>query len=94
MNKQQIQDLCEELYRTVPGNVLRETDPIDPQYVGTALFDAPLVGFGAADDALFARFKAPEVIGPWHMSPEEWLTGAKAIVSLFFPMRFRGFFWP
>lgn len=86
MKKQQIRELCEELFQTVPGNVLRETDKIDPQYIGTAMFDAPLVGFGAADDALFARFKEPGVIGPWHMSPEEWQAGAKAVISLFFPM--------
>ena len=86
MDKQQVKEECAALYRQVPGNVLRPTDQILPQYVGTALFDAPLVGFGAADDALFDRFKKPEVIGPWHMSPAEWLPGARTVVSLFFPM--------
>ena len=86
MTKQQIQQLCDTLFGTVPGNILRETDRIDPQYVGTAMFDPPLVGFGAAADELFERFKAPDVIGPWHMSPEEWLEGASTVISLFFPM--------
>lgn len=86
MNKQQIREQCAALFHTIPGNVLRETDKIDPQYVGTAMFDPPLVGFGAADDPLFEQFKSPEVIGPWHMSPEEWQPGAKTVISLFFPM--------
>lgn len=86
MEKQQIREQCAALFEQVPGNVLRPTDKVLPKYVGTALFDAPLVGFGAADDELFACFKNPEVIGPWHMSPEEWQPGAKTVISLFFPM--------
>ena len=38
----------------------------------TALFDAPLAGFGAVDDKLFSQFKESGVIDPWHMSAEEW----------------------
>ena len=86
MEKQQIREQCAALFGQVPGNVLRPTDKVLPEYVGTALFEAPLVGFGAADDTLFAKFKEPGVIGPWHMSPEEWQPGAKTVVSLFFPM--------
>ena len=86
MEKQQIREQCAALFRQVPGNVLRSTDQVRPEYVGTVLFEAPLVGFGAADDALFAQFKELGAIGPWHMSPEEWLPGAKSVVSLFFPM--------
>ena len=86
MEKQQIREQCAALFRQVPGNVLRSTDQVRPEYVGTVLFEAPLVGFGAADDALFAQFKELGVIGPWHMSPEEWQPGAKTVISLFFPM--------
>ena len=86
MNHQQIKERCAALFTEVPGNILRPTDKIRPEYVGTAMFDAPLVGFGAADDPLFEQYKDPAVIGPWHMSPDEWLPGAKSIVSLFFPM--------
>ncbi len=85
-NKQIIREQCATLFEVIPGNVLRETGKIVRRYVGTAMFDAPLVGFGAADDSLFARFKDPEVIGPWHMSPEEWQSGAKTVVSLFYPI--------
>ena len=85
MEKQQIREQCAALFGLVPGNVLRPTDKVLPEYVGTALFEAPLVGFGAADDTLFAKFKEPGVIGPWHMSPKEWLPDAETVVSFFFP---------
>ncbi len=86
MNQQQVTEQCTALFSQVPGNILQREDKVPSRYVGTALFEAPIVGFGAADDPLFARFRSPEVIGPWFMLPEEWQPGAKAIVSLFFPM--------
>ncbi len=49
------------------------------------IYESPLIGLGSAGDELFQDFKKPEIIGPWHMSPEEWLDGAKTVVSLFFP---------
>ena len=86
MEQALVKEQASALYESVAGNVLRETDKIREKYVGTRMFDAPIVGFGAAADELFEKYKDPEVIGPWHMSPEEWLPGAKSIVSLFFPM--------
>ena len=86
MNHPEIEARCAELFSEVPGNILRPTDKIQKKYVGTAMFDAPIVGFGSAADPLFDEYKDPAVIGPWHMSPAEWLPGAKSIVSLFFPM--------
>ena len=66
--------------------MLRAEMAIKPEHIGTKLFDAPIVGFGAADDPLFDEYKKPGIIGPWHMSPCEWLDGAQSVVSLFFPM--------
>lgn len=86
MEKEQIVAKINELFATLPGNVLTQQDDIPAQYVGTVLFDAPLVGFGAADDALFDEYKKVGVIGPWHMSPNEWLGGAKSVIALFFPI--------
>ena len=86
MEQTLVKEQAAVLYESVEGNVLRETDKIRKQYVGTRMFDAPIVGFGSAEDELFETYKDPAVIGPWHMSPEEWLPGAKSIVSLFFPM--------
>ncbi len=38
-----------------------------------------------AEDALFSEYKKPGIIGPWFLTPEEWLPGAKTVISLFFP---------
>ena len=86
MEKAAIQQVSEALWESVPGNVLREDMGIRPEYAGLRMYDRPLIGFGAADDSLFDVFKRPEVIGPWHMSPKEWLPEAQTVLSLFFPM--------
>jgi len=86
MKKEEIRSLIARLFEETEGNVVTEEMGIDPAYAGIRMFDAPLVGFGAADDPLFETYKKPEAVGPWHMSPEEWLPGAKTVISLFFPM--------
>ncbi len=83
--KEMIRWLAEDLYRTVPGNIISKDIAIDSSVAGLKMYDAPLVAFGAADDPLFEDLKDPKAIGPWHMSPQEWLPGAKSLVSLFFP---------
>ena len=35
------------------------------------------------DDPLFERFKQPDVIGPDYRGPQEWLEGARSVVSVF-----------
>ncbi|MBR0480986.1 MAG: hypothetical protein IJJ48_00780, partial [Firmicutes bacterium] len=79
MDKVTVRKIISELYARVPGNVLSEKDDIKEEYIGTAMYDAPLAGFGSAADPLYERFKDPSVIGPWHMSPCEWLPEAKSI---------------
>lgn len=86
MKKEEIVAKINELFATLPGSTLAQQDDIPAQYAGTVLFDAPLVGFGAADDALFDEYKKVGVIGPWHMSPDEWLGAAQSVISVFFPI--------
>ena len=50
-----------------------------------ALFDAPLIGFAAADDILFEKYMQPEIIGPHYFTPAKWLASAKTVISFFFP---------
>ena len=47
------------------------------------LLNAPLVGFAAADDPLFARLK--EIVGPEHVHPTDILPEAKTVVAFFIP---------
>ena len=86
MDKDTIIKKAAEQFAELSGNTLTEEMAIDPRYVGTVMFDAPIVGFGSTDDTLFDEYKKPEIIGPWHMHPKEWLDGAKTVISLFFPL--------
>ncbi len=85
MDKQTIQKMAEELWESVPGNILGGDMDIRPEYAGIAMWDKPLIGFGSAEDPLFDDFKKPGIIGPWHRSPKEWLPEARTVISFFFP---------
>ncbi|MBB5022704.1 epoxyqueuosine reductase [Desulfurispira natronophila] len=50
----------------------------------TPYFDAPLVGFAAADDPLFANFK--QIIGDFHLTPRELLPQATTVISWVLPI--------
>ena len=80
MDRKEMTEKIKALYESCCGNVLTEAEA-----VGVKLFDAPLIGIGSAEDALFSQFKAPEIIGPWFMTPSEWLKNGKTVISLFFP---------
>ena len=86
MEKEQIRKLAAELYSQVSGNLLREDMDIRPEHAGKRMYDAPILGFGSAEDPLFVEYKKVGVIGPWHMSPKEWLPEASTVLSFFFPM--------
>lgn len=49
------------------------------------IWDQPLIGVASASDALWEKLKEPDVIGPHHLTPEEWLPGAKSVISYFLP---------
>lgn len=50
-----------------------------------AFFDAPLIGFAAADDPLFEKMKEPQIIGQHFVTPLQWMENAKSVVSIFVP---------
>ena len=49
------------------------------------IYDIPLLGAAKADDPFFVKLKEPEVVGEHHLLPEEWLPGAKTVLSYFLP---------
>lgn len=69
-----------------PGNCVEASYAMRPEYVGTRIYEAPLMGCAAADDPLFAYMKqSKEIYGPTLRLPEEWLPGAVSVVSFFLP---------
>lgn len=78
MDKKQLCEIIKKLYEEAKDNYI-------PTLPESRLYEAPLVGVGSASDPLFSDFKKPGVIGPWYMTPTEWLPEGKSVVSLFFP---------
>ena len=85
MDKAAIIALIQETFRTYPGNAVSAQEALAPELAGMALFEAPLVGVADAADPIFEQYQQEGVVGPWHMLPGDWLPGAKAVVSMFFP---------
>ena len=69
------------------GNVVSAEMAADhPQMTGLVMYDAPIMGVADAADPLFEKYKSWDVIAPFHMTPAEWLPGAKSVISMFFPL--------
>lgn len=49
------------------------------------IWNQPLLGVARASDLLWEELKKPDIIGPNHLAPEEWLPGAKSVISYFLP---------
>ena len=71
---------CEELYTMTGGNIVNI-----PGKGEVLLYDPPLIGFAAASDAIFERYRQPEIIGQNYLHPSEWLPEAKTVAAFFFP---------
>ena len=48
------------------------------------IFDLPLIGIAAADDPMFVQLRNPDVIGPRHFMPEDWLQDAASVLLIFY----------
>ncbi|KAB0668719.1 epoxyqueuosine reductase [Oryzomonas sagensis] len=56
-----------------------------PEGLNPPIWSEPLIGIASAHDPLFERFQDPEVVGPGHRLPYEWLPGARSVISVFLP---------
>lgn len=86
MDKKTLVDLVVEICKSTPGNIMTSDIAISENEVGLVLYESPIVGFASANDLLFDICKEINVVGPWFMSPEEWLPDARTVISLFFPL--------
>ncbi len=75
---QTIQRQLNRFVSTNPKNVVAELDMMQ-------IYDQPLLGVANAEDTLWKKLKEPDVIGPLHLSPTDWLSGAKSVLSSFLP---------
>jgi epoxyqueuosine reductase QueG len=68
-----------------PGNFIAPDIALRPELAGMRIFDQPIFGYAAANDAIFTAWKKPEVIGEHVLLPLDWLPEAKTVISVFFP---------
>lgn len=73
-----IKENMAEFIQNNPQNFVEELDMMQ-------IWDQPLIGVASASDPLWEKLKEPNVIGPDHLTPDEWLSGAKSIISYFLP---------
>ena len=89
MDKSFLEKTIKEYVLNSPLNFVKKEAALKPGLEGMQIFDEPLVGYTTTDDPYFKEAKKPEVIGPHFMAPEEWLPGAKTVISIFFPFTSR-----
>jgi epoxyqueuosine reductase len=56
-----------------------------PEIPGMVIFEEPLVAFAAAGDPLYDELSRDGVVGPHHLGPDRWLSGAHSVVVWFLP---------
>lgn len=62
-----------------------ESVPLQNECDLLQIYDPPLIGVAGASDPLWEKLKEPNVVGPHHLTPDEWLNGAKSVISYFLP---------
>lgn len=86
MTKEQLITLAARLMEQDGGNQVAPEQALEPSVAGIALYEAPILGFGAADDPLFLKLEKEGVVGPHFRGPRVWLDEAQTVISLFFPL--------
>ncbi|MDR2502060.1 MAG: hypothetical protein LBC78_02280, partial [Oscillospiraceae bacterium] len=69
------------------GEEARRLLGVEPgsKYENMRFYQKPIFSIGRADDPAFEKLKDSEAVGAHHMSPEEWMPGAKTVISFFVP---------
>lgn len=81
-----IRKLMKNYMASTGFSFISEDEAMDARYTGLKIFDEPLIGYAAADDALFDEFMTNgEILNGRFMHPGQWLPESKTVVSVFFP---------
>ncbi|MDR2143058.1 MAG: 4Fe-4S binding protein [Treponema sp.] len=85
MEKAALEKFVTDYINTAPGNFVPAEIALRPELAGMRIFEEPIFGYADAGDPLFPELKKPEIIGGHFLLPEEWLPGAKTVISAFLP---------
>ena len=72
--------------RGITGDMLGADE--DSGLVGMRFYRHPVFSVGRAGDPGFEDIKRPEAVGAHHLMPEDWLPGAKSVISVFLPFEY------
>ena len=86
MTADSILQLARNLVATDPLNCIEAEWALSPELANQKMYEAPLMGIAAAGDPIFLSYKDSAIIGPCHLTPNEWLPEAASVISLFFPI--------
>lgn len=84
MEKPDLLSDLNELFMACDGNVVTGEAALEG-CEGLVMFGSPVFGISSADDSIYQTFRKKDVIGENFMLPEEWLPGAKSVLSFFLP---------
>lgn len=85
MDKQKIISLACDFIETSEDNYVKKEIALLDDPEGMKIFEAPIFGFGNANDDCFTRLKNPTAIGSHFRLPKEWLPPSKTVISFFLP---------
>ena len=85
MNKAMLYKAACDYTNNSPMNRVLAEKALEERLIGMRMYEEPLIMCGRADDALFQEFKSDSIIGAHFVTPEEWLHGAKSVISIFMP---------
>ncbi|MDL2224750.1 4Fe-4S binding protein [Eubacteriales bacterium OttesenSCG-928-M02] len=83
--QQLVQEANQRIILENPDNYIKEEDAMREDLVGIQMYEPAIFAVADANDPLFDGLKAEEVVHPEHLSPGEWLPGAKSVISFFLP---------
>ena len=89
--KRQIQEEDKGGFRRNNYFMKRDYDPLvynrdkEDKYIGLRFFGDPIFAIGSAYDPGFFDLKKESVVGPHHRMPNDWITDAKTVISIFLP---------
>ena len=85
MDRESIREAMGRFVAEHPHNRISEEQALCPEDVGQRMYEAPIIAVGDAADPLWAGLKQPQAVGPLFRTPEEWLPGARSVISYFAP---------
>jgi len=85
MDTLEMKEYILEFQENDASNRINEYIAKKPEYTGRKINSGVICGVAAADDEIIASLKANREANVDMMQPEEWLPGAKSVISFFMP---------